>query len=87
MDTIAYLKTFAFGTKLMSAHFQFKVRVNQELADKLMPLVKKYPNEVKVYVTKAGKYIIGGAVHQSSPLKPAVEAVIKSVNSGTINRR
>lgn len=85
METIAYLKTFAFGTKLMGTHFQFKVRVNKELAKKLLPLVKKYP-EVKVYITKAGKYIIGGAVHQSSPLRPAVEAVIKSVNSGTINR-
>lgn len=78
--TLQYLNTLQWGNRLVGAHFQFKLRLNEQFAKEfVLPSVKKYP-EVRVYITKAGKYIIGGVVHQNCPLKAEIERLTDHIN-------
>lgn len=76
MDALKFLKTLQFGYKSLGNHFHFKLRLNFEKAGTLVALASKHP-EIKIFKTKAGMYIIGGIVHQSSPVKKVVEEMKK----------
>jgi len=76
MTDLQHLIAIPFGVKRLGQHWHFKLRVDPVKGEQIAQICQRYP-EVKKYITKKGKMLIGGVVHQSSGLIDKINPLLK----------